>query len=264
MLPTSTPPCNRTQIRQPLAIAITAHRDRESREPAPERKIRTADDYRALHARLPEKFLWGTGEQIESIVKPDTGGFVNVGTLDLDDMADLIKISTNSEQRLGTLIGLVRSHAPSARELSRKVQAAEELAGPPKRDHRTNSRDRVVQRRHGFQPARPEPRKIIYETYFLPLDFEDSGLANRISRVTIAENMLATASIDGMTPAQALAAGGAPRLEALALIDDCEWSRRRKAEDGQDVTYRDARPRRTAPGTRASSLTTLLATSADV
>jgi SEC-C motif len=205
-------------------------------ETAPEQRIRTTDDYRALHARMPEKFLWDTGEQIESIVKLNTGGFVNVGTLTLDDLAGLIKVSTNSEQRLDALIELVRSQAPDAREFSRQVQTAQELAGPQQHEGRMTTRDRLVRRRLGLEYAEPAPRRIIYESYFLPVDFEDSGLANRISRATMTGNMLAAASIDGMTPAQALAAGGEPRLEALALIDDCEWSRRRKADEGEDVT----------------------------
>ncbi|HEV2639706.1 MAG TPA: SEC-C metal-binding domain-containing protein [Actinocrinis sp.] len=205
-------------------------------EPAPEQRIRTADDYRALHTRMPEKFLWNTGEEIESIVKLDTGGFINVGTLALDDLAGLIKVSTNSEQRLDALIELVRAQAPDARVFSRQTQTAQELAGPQKHEGRATARDRLVRRRLGLEFAEPAPRRIIYESYFLPVDFEDSGLADRISRVTMTGNMLAAASIDGMTPAQALAAGGEPRLEALALIDDCEWSRRRKAENGEDVT----------------------------
>lgn len=204
-------------------------------EPEPEQRIRTTDDYRALHARMPEKFLWNTGEEIESIVKLDTGGFVNVGTLALDDLAGLIKVSTNSEQRLDALVELVRSRAADAREFSRQVRTAEELAGPRQHEGWTTARDHLVRRRLGLEYAEPAPRRIIYESYFLPVDFEDSGLANRISRATITGNMLATASIDGMTPAQALAAGGESRLEALALIDDCEWNRRRKAEDGEDV-----------------------------
>lgn len=209
-------------------------------EPALERRIRTIDDYRALHARMPETFLWDTDEEIESIVKLDTDGFVNVGTLRLDALAGLIKITTNSEQRLDTLIELVRSQAPDAREFSRDVQTPEELAGPQERGDWKSASDRVIRRRLGLglglEIDEPAPRRIIYESYFLPVDLEDSGLAGRISRATMTANMLAAASIDGMTPAQALAAGGEPRLEALALIDDCEWRRRHKQEDGEDLT----------------------------
>jgi len=97
------------------------------------------------------------------------------------------------------------------------VQTAGELAVPQQREGGPTARDRLVQHRFGLEYAVTAPRRITYETYFLPLDFEDSGLANRISRATMTGNMLAAASIDGMIPAQALAAGGEPGREALAL-----------------------------------------------
>jgi len=40
-----------------------------------------------------------------------------------------------------------------------------------------------------------------------------------------------------LTPAEAVAAGGAALDRALAMIDDCEWRlRRAEAEEGKDTT----------------------------
>jgi hypothetical protein len=69
-----------------------------------------------------------------------------------------------------------------------------------------------------------------------PLDLELMQMAVRPAHRPLQHEVHPRQGFDGMTPAQALAAGGESRLEALALIDDCEWRRRRKADDGEDVT----------------------------
>jgi hypothetical protein len=45
--------------------------------------------------------------------------------------------------------------------------------------------------------------------------------------------MLAVRDEDGLTPAEAVAAGGEARDRVLAVLDDCEWQRRRKREFGE-------------------------------
>jgi hypothetical protein len=40
----------------------------------------------------------------------------------------------------------------------------------------------------------------------------------------------------GMTPAEAVAAGGAALNRLLAMIDDCEWRLRRAEAEGKDIS----------------------------
>jgi len=59
------------------------------------------------------------------------------------------------------------------------------------------------------------------------------SLAREISRGHSTDKMLAVRDEEGLTPAGAVAAGGAARDRVLALLDDCEWQRRRKRESGE-------------------------------
>jgi hypothetical protein len=45
--------------------------------------------------------------------------------------------------------------------------------------------------------------------------------------------MLAARDEEGLTPAEAVAAGGAALDRVLAPIDDCEWRQRRMRESGE-------------------------------
>lgn len=69
----------------------------------------------------------------------------------------------------------------------------------------------------------------------LPLEADQDHLAGQISRAHAVERMLTARDEDGLTPAQAVAAGGAALERVRALIDDCEWRRQRKLEAGEEA-----------------------------
>ncbi|HEX9359231.1 MAG TPA: hypothetical protein VF933_36155, partial [Streptosporangiaceae bacterium] len=90
-------------------------------------------------------------------------------------------------------------------------------------------------RRRGVNLPEAEPVTVILEQYFLPLEADQDHLAGQISRAHAVERMLTARDEDGLTPAEAVAAGGAALERARALIDDCEWRRQRKLEAGEEA-----------------------------
>jgi len=207
----------------------------EDCEPVPDPPLRDLDGYLAFHARVPERFLWFDGEDVEVVRKLENGSFAGLGTLEFDDLAGIVKLSSNSESRMAALVELVLKRAPGAKELRRTVQSADELTGPRTAERDPSESARTIRRRFGVEIDAPEPRRLVFESYFLPLDSDQPSLAARVSRAALTRSLIATDSIDGLTPVQALAAGGAARREALAMIDDVAWRRRRAEDEDQPV-----------------------------
>ena len=82
----------------------------------------------------------------------------------------------------------------------------------------------------------PEQRKLILEGYFLPIEHPLDDVAREINRELGYLSMLEARDAAGMTPAEAVVAGGAALDRVLAGIDDCEWRLRRAEAEGKDIS----------------------------
>jgi hypothetical protein len=81
----------------------------------------------------------------------------------------------------------------------------------------------------------PEPRSLILEGYFLPIEHPLDDVARMINRELGYLSVLESRDAAGMTPAEAVTAGGAALDRVLAMIDDCEWRLRRAKVEGKDA-----------------------------
>ena len=81
----------------------------------------------------------------------------------------------------------------------------------------------------------PEQRRLILEGYFLPVEHGLDEVAREINRELGYLSVLESRDKAGMTPAEAVATGGAALERVLAMIDDCEWRLRRAEADGKDT-----------------------------
>jgi hypothetical protein len=79
----------------------------------------------------------------------------------------------------------------------------------------------------------PGPRRLILEGYFLPVEHGLDDVACEINRELGYLSVLEARDAAGMTPAEAVAAGGAALDRVLAMIDDCEWRLRRAEAEGK-------------------------------
>jgi hypothetical protein len=117
----------------------------------------------------------------------------------------------------------------------RSALTADELTGtPPQAGNGPDSREAAC-RRLGIEdvPA-PGPRRLIVEGYFLPVEHGLDDVAREINRELGYLSVLQARDAAGLTPAEAVAAGGAALDRVLARIDDCEWRlRRAEAEEGK-------------------------------
>jgi hypothetical protein len=74
------------------------------------------------------------------------------------------------------------------------------------------------------------------EGFFLPVEHGLEEVAREINRELGYVSVLEARDAAGMTPAEAVAAGGAALDRVLAMIDDCEWRLRRTEADGKDTS----------------------------
>ena len=120
----------------------------------------------------------------------------------------------------------------------RSALTADELTGTsPEAGDGPASRE-AARRRLGIEdvPA-PGPRTLILEGYFLPVEHGLDDVARQINRELGYLSVLESRDAAGLTPAEAVAAGGAALDRVLAMIDDCEWRlRRAEAEGGKDTS----------------------------
>ena len=119
----------------------------------------------------------------------------------------------------------------------RSAQTADELTGtPPEAEDRPDSREATC-RRLGIEglPS-PEPRRLILEGYFLPIEHGLDDVAREINHELGYLSVLESRDAAGMTPREAVAAGGAALDRVLAMVDDCEWRLRRAEAEGKDAS----------------------------
>jgi hypothetical protein len=151
-------------------------------------------------------------------------------------------VTANSVRRAADLEAVVLAAASAAGcpadVTQRSALTADELTGtPPEAGDGPASREAAC-RRLGIEdvPA-PGPRRLIVEGYFLPVEHGLDDVAREINRELGYLSVLEARDSAGMTPAEAVAAGGAAADGVLAMIDDCEWRlRRAEAEGGKDTS----------------------------
>jgi hypothetical protein len=201
--------------------------------PVPESPIQDAARYRAYLESLPDRCWCQTADDlIEFVGKAEPGTLTVLGTVRRGPAGSLT-LTANSEARMAALEAHVRAGAPGAEVTGRSICTAQELVGEPEEAELAADIAAAEQRRHGVDVAPPQPAGLIMEQYFLPLQAGLDDLAREISRSQSTDKMLAVRDEDGLTPAEAVAAGGEARDRVLALLDDCEWQRRRKRESGE-------------------------------
>lgn len=117
----------------------------------------------------------------------------------------------------------------------RATQTAGELTGtPPEAEDRPDSREATCRRLGLEDLPSPEPRRLILEGYFLPIEHGLDDVAREINRELGYLSVLESRDAAGMKPAEAVTAGGAALDRVLAMLDDCEWRLRRAEGGGKD------------------------------
>jgi len=206
----------------------------------PKPPIRDVDGYYAYLETLPERF-WTRNSpgEIEYAGQIQPGRLTNLGTIRCGVSG--FTMTANSVRRSADLEAVVLAAASAAgcpaNVTQRSALTADELAGtPPEAEDGPDSREATC-RRLGIEavPA-PEQRKLILEGYFLPIEHSLSDVAREINRELGYLSMLEARDAAGMTPAEAVAAGGAALDRVLARIDDCEWRLRRAEAGGKDTS----------------------------
>lgn len=204
------------------------------------RPLTTVQDYRQWVAAQPESWLQQTSENSWTLVGKGQGHQL----LSLADISiarsGALTVSASTAKRLEQLTALLATILPGLREKRHRVTTAAEMLAQTGRNPQCEDADdseRAVRLRHfGITPPPSEPRRVMLESYFLPVPEDAPCLASAISRELAAEQMLLHPSEeDGLTPAEAVAHGGIPRARVEALLDDVEWRRARMHLEGQDT-----------------------------
>jgi hypothetical protein len=175
-------------------------------------------------------------KEIELVGSGDGELLLNLGTVHRERFGRLV-LAANSASRIAELETLVLEATPGTEIVSRSARSAEELLADSDRKDPSLPPPRLLEERarHGVEAAPAEPSPVVLEQYFIPLDADQQGVVSQITREHHIAAMLDTRDEDGLTWAEALAAGGAARNRVLALLDDCEWRLQRQREDGQDT-----------------------------
>jgi SEC-C motif len=206
----------------------------------PQPPIRGADGYYAYLKSLPARF-WtrNTPDEIEYAGEVQPGRLTNLGTIRRGVKS--FTVNANSVRRAADLEAVVLAAASAAGcpadVTKRKALTADELAGmAPEADDGPASRAAAC-RRLGIEgvPA-PEPRRLILEGYFLPVEPGLEDVAREINRELGYASVLESRDAAGLTPAEAVAAGGAALDRVLAMTADCEWRLRRAEGEGKDTS----------------------------
>jgi hypothetical protein len=198
--------------------------------------------FRAYLELVPDRWWSQTAEdEVEYVGKVEPGTLTNLGTIEWG-VAGEFRLTANSEERLAALEAEIAAVAAGAEVTERTARTAEQLledtrepdfdldSGAAELDSGADER-----RRRGVNLPEAEPVTVILEQYFLPLEADRDYLARQISRAHAVERMLSARDKDGLTPAEAVAAGGAALERVRALLDDCEWRRQRKLETGEEA-----------------------------
>lgn len=201
--------------------------------PAPEQPIRDLAGYRAFLEAAPGRWWCQPAEDaIDHIGNVEPGILTNLGTIRRGPAGALI-LTANSEARAAALAAHVAAAAPGAVVTGHSARTAEELV--PEDSGSEPDSGQAERRRHGVDLAPPKPVTLILEEYFLPLQLGLDDLAAEITRAHSTDKMLTARDEEGMTPAEAAAAGGAALDRLRALLDDCDWRRRRAHESGEQA-----------------------------
>ena len=200
---------------------------------APQPPIHDLASYQAYLEAVPDRWWCQPAEnEVQYIGEVEPGILTNLGTVQRGPSGAFTLIA-NSEARMAALETQVRAAAPDAAVTTRSARTAQELMGEPEDSASAPDSGEAERRRHGVDLVPPQPVTLILEEYFLPLPEGLDHLASEISRANTMDKMLAARDEDGLTPAEAVAAGGPARDRVLALLDDCEWRQRRKQESGE-------------------------------
>ena len=205
----------------------------------PQPPIRDVNGYYAYLETLPERF-WTCNSpgEIEYAGQIQPGRLTNLGTIRRSVSG--FTVTANSVGRAADLEAVVLAAASAAgcpaNVTQRSALTADELASTsPEAEDGPDSREATC-RRLGIEGVPPPERKLILEGYFLPIEHSLDDVAHEINREFGYLSMLEARDAAGMTPAEAVAAGGAELDRVLARIDDCEWQLRRAEAEGKDTS----------------------------
>ena len=206
----------------------------------PQPPIRDVDGYHAYLETLPERF-WtrNSPSEIEYAGQIQPGRLTNLGTIRRGVSG--FTVTANSVRRAADLEAVVLAAASAAgcpaNVTQRSALTADELAGtPPEAVYGPDSREATCQRLGIQGVPSPEQRKLILEGYFLPIEHPLDDVAREINHELGYLSMLEARDAAGMTPAEAVAAGGAALDRVLAKIDDGEWRLRRAEAEAKDTS----------------------------
>jgi hypothetical protein len=211
--------------------------------PPPEPPIRTVRDYNAHVAGLPSRFwVRNTDDEVEYVGQLQPGQLTNLGTIRRTSRGFVV--TANSVSRAAAAEAVVLDTAVAAGQeatvSARFSQTASELMGEvgDRDDDGPDSREAMC-RRLGVEAALTEvkPRVLILEGHFLPVDPDEpraDAVVAQLNRELGVRSMLESRDAEGLTPAEAVAAGGTARERVFAMIDDCEWRLARAEAEGND------------------------------
>jgi hypothetical protein len=224
---------------------------------APQPPIRDVDGYYAYLESLPERF-WtrNTLHQIEYAGQVQPGRLTNLGTI--RRRASCFTLNTNSVRRAADLEAVVLAAASAAEcpanVTGRSALTAQELTGTPQQaEDGPDSREATCRRLAIEGVPSPEPRRLVLEGYFLPIEHTLEDVARKINRELGYVSVLESRDAAGMTPAEAVMAGGAALDRVLAMIDDYEWRLNRAETEGKDGMLPDPDELRRRLGIRTGS-----------
>jgi hypothetical protein len=203
--------------------------------PPPRRPIRDLAGFRAYLESVPDRWWSQTAEdEVEYVGKVEPGTLTNLGTIEWA-VAGEFRLTANSEERLAALEAEIAAVAAGAEVTERTARTAEQLLEDTREPDFELDSGADERRRRGVDLPEAEPVTVILEQYFLPLETDQDHVAGQISRAQAVDRMLTARDEDGLTPAEAVAAGGAALERVRALLDDCGWRRQRKLEAGEEA-----------------------------
>lgn len=211
--------------------------------PPPEPPIRTARGYNAYVAGLPSRsWVRNSDDKVEYVGQLKAGQLTNLGTIRRTSRGFVV--TANSVSRAAAAEAVVLDAAAAAGQeatvSARSSQTASELMDEDsdRDDDGPGSREAMC-RRLGVEAAltEVEPRVLILEGHFLPVDPDEAeagAVVAQLNRELGVRSVLESRDAEGLTPAEAVAAGGTARERVLAMIDDCEWRLAHAEAEGND------------------------------
>lgn len=211
--------------------------------PPPEPPIRDLRGYHAYLTGLPSRFwVRNSDDEIEYVGQFRSGRLSNLGTIQHRRGGFLV--TAKSARRAAEVEAVVLNAAASAglaaAVTARSSKTAHELTGKASEAEDKPDGREAMCRRLGAEAALTarQPRTLILEDYFLPLEHSaGQAVAREINRELGIRAMLDSRNYEGLTPAEAVAAGGTARDRVLAMIDDCEWRLAGAEAEARDTSF---------------------------